>query len=174
MEMLLDFIAANPFVAIILIGLIISLFNSNKKAKQQGMPSFGGDKGKPDGRQPQRVPQQGERGGNVQGRAAQSQGAPLQSTPADPALAEAVRQLALQRQQEEEQQRKHEVERREQEKVRQRQQAAKRAKERKPAAAVAAAQLSRPGERLPREEEMRRAIVWAEVLGPPRAKRPFR
>ncbi len=172
METLLNFIAANPFVAIILIGLIISLFN--KKGKQQGMPPFGGDKGQPNGRQPQRVPQQGQRRVNVP--AAGSQGAPSHNMPADPALAEAVRQLALQRQQEEEgRRRQNELEeRRQQEKTRQREQPVRRTAGERSISTAAASAISSPGERLPRKEEMRRAIVWAEVLGPPRAKRPFR
>ncbi|WP_028561663.1 hypothetical protein [Paenibacillus pinihumi] len=173
METLLKFIINNPFVAIIILGFLISMFgNKNKKA---GMPPFGGGKQANQGRPLEQQPDRSAEQRTHETHADRSRPYPNRFDrseeqdwiPEQPAASSAV------------QPERTALEHRLQESARLRE--GQRASSRRPDSglprkqsahsAKPGYQLAEPGAGLPREEEMRRAIVWAEILGPPRAKR---
>ncbi|MBJ6363106.1 hypothetical protein ACFOQM_17935 [Paenibacillus sp. GCM10012307] len=164
METLLEFIIKNPFLAIILLGFLISFFG--KKNKKAAMPPFGGGG---QGQQPRRQaephthethadPDQWDR----QDERDWTQEKPVLYPPAQPgptALDQHAQTAAS---------------RREEQRARSSRKAAESLHKQSSSSTRSANQLAKPGAGLPQEEEMRRAIVWAEILGPPRAKRRHR
>ncbi|WP_020615636.1 hypothetical protein [Paenibacillus daejeonensis] len=189
---IIEFLSQNLFFVIIIIGFLLSLLGKGQKQQQQGkganrMPDFGSGNRQGERRVPperrttqtaqqyeQRTPEPVEQ--HNPGPSSDSQNSQ------DVSLAEeAARRMEeemQQRRNKEEEGRRREQQRRAREEQRRRQLEEQQRQEEngdrdRTAAAVSSGPV-RPGETLPGANELTSAVLWAEILGPPRAKRPFR
>ncbi|MFD0672070.1 hypothetical protein [Cohnella sp. GCM10027633] len=164
MDRLVQLAMDNIFFVVIIVGIIYSLFfrKSPLEKPRNRMPDFGGGQQRPPGSPPQRgvpmrTPQQARqeppRGVPQPVRSAPppeprpSRQMPLPAAEPPPEDAYVIREIEAE--------------------------PARGVSPPSPPEAPAAAAGARAGGQ-PTREELARAIVWAEVLGPPRAKRPYR
>ena len=183
---IIEFLSQNLFFVIIIIGFLLSLLGKGQKQQGKGtnrMPDFGSGN-RPDERRvpPERrttqTPQQ------VEQRMPERQPYPEQSSSfpnhEENSLADETAQRMEEemrhRQKQEEEDRRREQQRRARQEQRRRELEEQQRQEGNGDRAVAAASSGpvRPGETLPGANELTSAVLWAEILGPPRAKRPFR
>jgi len=177
LERLIAFLLDNIFIVIIVLGFLSSLFgkSSSRKQKPSGMPTFGGGGGpaRPAAPQPSELDQQRmERERLEQQRQEQQrQQALLREREAAEAQAQQLQRARL-----EEAQRAAETARGLEQA--QRSAEARQAAAQRTVAALKAAAPSKSNQLFDPSavhgSELRKAVVWAEVLGAPRAKKPFR
>ncbi|XEC96816.1 hypothetical protein AB6A23_09915 [Paenibacillus tarimensis] len=165
MDRLIIFLLDNIFYVVIAIGFLLSLFRSARKANR--MPDFGGGG---DGEKRSVVPAGQHPGQEREGRYSNR---PEASIPANTAAQDSTVRYPIrydlmnssEKRVDSAESAAHERRRRE-------------ASERKQRQVIPSDRsgggLAQPGVQEASAEEMRRAVMWAEILGPPRAKRPFR
>ena len=168
MDTFIQFIVKNFFIVIVVVGFIISLLNKVRKGNagsDNRMPNFGGNPPLPkmnpqQRRQPMQTRQQDASRPERSAMNAEPRISPSLASPAVKTDAQYTRPLAAERLPEDAIATAYAEAEGGFAKPRQR--------------AAASAPAERPPFRMPEGDELRRAVVLAEVLGPPRAKRPFR
>lgn len=177
-----DFLMDNIYLVIIVLGFVMSLLGKSggqkKGQSQSGMPTFGGGGSdmRPNVPQPGQFDQQHLEQQRLEQQRMEQQRADQQ------------RQQALQRQREEAQARQlrleQDEERRVMEAARQQELARRATEARQSFNAITdlpkkkVSHSARPAQRLfdpnaVNHNDLRKAVVWSEVLGPPRAKKPY-
>ncbi|MFS0727555.1 hypothetical protein [Paenibacillus sp. 1P07SE] len=182
---IIEFLTQNLFFVIIIIGFLISLFSKSNQRKQGGsnnrMPDFGSgnreERRVPPGQRPTPDWQQSEQRAPQPEQPSYSETPVAQEIPLAEETARRIEEDARQREQEKEERRRAEQQRRAREEQRRRMEEERvqedHASGDRTGVAVASGP-ARPGETLPGANELTSAVLWAEILGPPRAKRPFR
>jgi len=174
MEQLIEFVTSNFIIVLIVIGFIISLFSKSSSKPNNRMPDFGtGNNQQGDG---------SERRPTVQRPVPGRQPIPAQGYPIPPSEEAAIRmemerRMANEQAQEADRLRKREADRRAVEERRRANQTLRAAEDSsRPSreARNSGSSITSPGDQIPGTNELMSAVLWAEILGPPRAKRPFR